>query len=109
MLTLGTARRVNALLLLVTLPAIVGARLTLDAHTALSTQSHIESEHNGGTRGHDHRLCVLLARNLWAPVPPGPVPAVPAPDSPVPIELEGDEEQPGTLQLRFARAPPCPD
>ncbi len=109
MLILGTARRVNALLLLVTLPTVVGAHLALDACTVLTTQSHIDSEHHGVTRSHDHRLCVLLAHNPWSPVTPGTVPAAPAPNHPVPIELDGDDEQSDPLRLQFARAPPWRD
>ncbi len=107
MVLISAERSVIALLLLVTLPVIVGARLCLDAHATLNTQPHVETEHNGCcAQAHDHRLCVLLVLTPWSPSMPCAVPTVSSPADSGPRDAEGNDCGRDLFQLEFARAPP---
>ena len=107
MLLRSTTRRVIALLLLATLPAMGAARLSLHARTALHGQPQVETEHtDSGASGHDHRFCALVFQSPWSPAVL--YHAVPALGSgrQGPLAAAEDDCGRGEPSLGSARAPP---
>ncbi len=99
--------RVMALQLLIALPAVTSARVTLDARWTLDTGAHVEVEHcKCSANAHDHRLCALLSQNPWSTSPAAPrvtlttPPAEPAPD------LQSPARRIGAHRFPLARSPP---
>ncbi len=64
----ASIRRVIALQLLSVLPAVAGARLSLDLQANLESSPGVEVQHRAGcSLAHDHRVCALLIRSPWSP------------------------------------------
>ncbi|MGD8867772.1 MAG: hypothetical protein PVI01_09080 [Gemmatimonadales bacterium] len=107
MVITGHKPRLIAFLVLVTLPALAAARLTLDARTAFRNQANVESEHNGRPGAtHDHRLCVLLIHAPWSPGEPAAVATVPCQSQHDPLGQARGLPGHHAIQLQQARAPP---
>lgn len=99
-------RSLIAFLVLVTLPGLAAARLSLDARTALHNQSNLESAHNGHRSAtHDHRLCVLLIHTPWSPGEAAAAP-VPCRSHSAPLGVARAFTGRRAVQLQHARAPP---
>lgn len=107
MVIAGHKQRLIASLLLVTLPALAAARLSLDARAAFHNQGNVENLHNGRPgAAHDHRLCVLLMHAPWSHGEPSAI--VPVPPRSHQVLLGEARAFPGrhVVQLQQARAPP---
>lgn len=103
----STVRRFIALLLLVALPAGVGARLSLDANTTFDRSPSVEAEHDRWSfKAHDHRLCVLFASAPPWLAPTCPVPAVSSPVFTEALDADGDDRGRERHRSGLARAPP---
>lgn len=100
-------RRIIALLVLVALPAVVVARLSLDARTTFGDQPKVETEHDAScSTAHDHELCVLLAHGTLSLNPPAVVVAIPPQSQSVPLFAIPALRICDSADLQLARAPP---
>jgi hypothetical protein len=100
-------RRAIALHLLVVLPGVVGARLSLDARWTIDPRGHVEAEHDDGCAGvHDHRLCVLVLHTPWSPAASVPQLVTPAPSAQAASIAPDNPHYSGEVALPVARSPP---
>lgn len=107
MLFTRSNRRIIALLVLVSLPAVVVARLGLDARTNFADHPNVEAEHNGSCNlGHDHELCVLLVHGPLSPNPPAILAVIPPPSQSVSLHSAPALPACDSAELQLARAPP---
>ncbi len=100
-------RRFIALPLLLALPAVAAARLSLDFRANLDSSDSVEVQHSiGCSLAHDHGVCALLIRSPWSPGPASPSIAPLLPPIALVILTAAARLPDAGRQTATARAPP---
>jgi hypothetical protein len=100
-------KRAVTFLLLVALPAVACARMTLDVRNPLHGAGSFEiDDPNGSSRSHNHRLCVLVLLTPWSAAAEAPQTAAAVPMVETALSVIGEMQTGDGTGLPSARAPP---